>query len=79
MSEEIPDEHNCIFHNRARAMNVYQVRDSITLKFFRYGLCWNCEGRLKRESSFKKSISDKLEEMLNEYIKKQEGKNGPQR
>lgn len=73
--EEVPEEHNCIFHPRIRALKVWHVKDTVTTQFFRYGLCPICSNRLVKQKSFKQDISDKLEEMLNEFQKKQEGKN----
>lgn len=72
MSKEIPEEHNCIFHPRLRAMNVWHIKDKVGGEFFRYGLCPICANRLKKQESFKQDISDKLEEMLTKFQKKQE-------
>jgi GTP cyclohydrolase I len=74
MSEEIPEEHNCIFHRRIRALKTWHVKDTKTGQFFRYGLCPICANRLAKQESFKQDISDKIEEMLNDFNKKQEGK-----
>lgn len=76
MSKEIPEEHNCIFHPRIRALKVWHVKDTVTEKLFRYGLCPICANRLAKQESFKQDISDKLEEMLLKFQKQQEGKNG---
>lgn len=67
--EAVPEDHNCIFHPRIRAFKVWQILDTVTKQFFRYGLCPMCAIRYKKESSFKQDISDKLEEMLNEFQK----------
>lgn len=74
--EEIPEEHNCIFHPRIRALAVWHVKDEVTNSFFRYGLCPICNNRLAKQESFKQDISDALEEMLTKFEKQQEGKNG---
>jgi hypothetical protein len=73
--EEIPEEHGCIFHPRIRAFKIFNVRDTKTSQFFRYGLCPICANRLAKQHSFKQDISDRIEEMLNAYEKKQGEKN----
>lgn len=73
--EEVPEDHNCIFHPRIRALKVWLVKDKETDKYFRYGLCPICSNRLAKQESFKQDISDRIEEMLNDFNKKQEGKN----
>jgi hypothetical protein len=75
MSDQQPDPHACIFHNRLRALQVFRIQDSQTKAWFQYGLCPICANRLKKQESFKKDISDRLEEILEQSKKKQEMKN----
>lgn len=69
----IPEPHCCIFHPRIRALETYNVQDTHTKLFFRYGLCPICANRLKKQESFKQDINDRLEELA-EQLKQQEEK-----
>lgn len=67
-------ENCCIFHPRLRALQTYRVRDTVLKEWFQYGLCPICSNRLKKQPSFKQNISDRIEEVLNDMIKKHEEK-----
>ncbi len=66
--------HVCIFHPRIRALNAYKVKDTVTDQWFQYGLCPICSNRLKKQDSFKKQISERLEELQAKLQKQEEGK-----
>lgn len=72
---EAPDQpYCCIFHPRIPSIQNYAVKDTVTNEFLKYGLCPNCVRRLKREDSFKRAISDRIEELLEKQKKKEEEK-----
>ena len=69
---EIPEPHCCLFHPRLRALDTFRVRDTTDGNWFQYGLCPICSNRLKKQESFKRDISDRIEELLEQLKKKHE-------
>lgn len=74
MSKPASEGHVCIFHPRIPAIAAYRVMDTLSKQMFDYGLCPICNHRLKRQDSFKKDISDKLEELFNKLMKQEQEK-----
>lgn len=76
MSTPVPEsEYACIFHPRIRSLKQFNVRNTKDNNWYKYGLCPICSNRLAKQESFKKDISDRLEEVLEIVKKKQEEKN----
>lgn len=76
--DEAPKQVACIFHPNTEAITKKTVKETNGEMVVQYGLCWQCEGKLKldRDGKFKIEIDRRLCKTLEDYDKnkKQEGK-----
>lgn len=65
----------CLFHSNTEAITKKTVKETNGEMVVQYGLCWQCEGKLKldRDGKFKIEIDQRLCKTLEDYDKNKKG------